>query len=329
MRYRIYRNKKFTQVQSPIYRCAAILLIFAMVMLPGCAAVNTFPSIARQGDTVSVMIGGSEAARKNTIDATLTDSDQVTWDLKALGLIRSVFNLRPEGRAHGLHYSGFINKETTWGKGHEPIQTVLVFDIPQAAQLGAATLNVNLNAADDSSGVIQPFSILIQIVDVPGLPGTSDNFLRQNFDGINEAVSFEDLEPAPHAKISFGVGGLGGFTATPGEILGAAEMIIEFDETIVNGDDLNVYVSESTQRGTAFDTGPFGEYQRMVYFRHNGAQLFITIIAPGGIEDRYLQVYVMHPHGLAGDPGLSLISTTGYDLNGSEITATPQFNYFP
>jgi hypothetical protein len=202
----------------------------------------------------------------------------------------------------------------------------LIFDVPQAAQLGAATLNVDLNATDDSSGVIQPFSISMQIVDVPGQPGASDSFLRQNFDQINEAVNFEDLEPAPHAKISFGVGR---FSATPGETLGAAELVIEFDETIVNGDDLNVFVAETTQRGSLFDTGPFGKYQRMVYFRHDESQLFITIIAPGGINDKYLQVYVIHPRGLTGDPGLSLLSTTGYDLNGSQITATPQFTYFP
>jgi hypothetical protein len=67
----------------------------------------------------------------------------------------------------------------------------------------------------------------------------------------------------------------------------------------------------------------------MVYFRHDESQLFITIIAPGGINDKYLQVYVIHPRGLTGDPGLSLLSTTGYDLNGSQITATPQFTYFP
>ena len=67
----------------------------------------------------------------------------------------------------------------------------------------------------------------------------------------------------------------------------------------------------------------------MVSWKHDGSQLVINIIAPKGIEDRYLQVYVVHPRGLPGDPGLSLVSTTGYDLNGNTIAATPQFSYFP
>ena len=110
---------------------------------------------------------------------------------------------------------------------------------------------------------------------------------------------------------------------------GLAALVVEFDEGIVRGDDLNVYVAESTQRGTITSTGPFGEHQRMVYFKHDGSRLFITIVAPGGISDKYLQVYVMHPRGLAGDPGLSLLSSTGYDVDGNEITTTPRFTYHP
>jgi len=310
------------------YRKASLLL-FVILLFQGCAAVNTFPTIARPGDTVSVMVGGSESARKNTIDVSLTDSSSTVWDLKALGLVRSVFNLRPDGRAYGLHYSSYFDIENSWNKGHEPTQTVMVIDVPVGAALGSATLNVNLNTSDDSSGVVQPFTMSLEIVNVPGLPGASDNFLRQNFDGINEAVSFSDLEPAPYAKISFGEGGLSGFSATQGGTLGAAELVVDFDETVVNGDDLDVYVAESTQKGTAFATGPFGDHQRMVSWRHDGTQLFINIIAPKGIEDRYLQVYVVHPRGLPGDPGLNLVSTTGYDLNGSTITTVPQFSYFP
>ncbi len=304
-------------------------LIMSLALFQGCAAVNTFPTIARPGDTISVMAGGSEQARKDSISVSLTDSNNVQWDLQALGLVRSVFNLRPDGRAYGLYYSPYFDIENSWNKGHEPAQTVMVLDVPGSAALGPATLNVNLNTSDDSSGIQPPFAISLEIVNVPGSSGASDNFLRQNFDGINEAVSFSDLEPAPYAKISFGIDGLGGFSATPGETLGAAELVVDFDETVVNGDDLSVYVAESTQRGTAFATGPFGDQQRMVFWRHDGTQLFIDIIAPKGIEDRYLQVYVVHPRGLSADPGLNLISTTGYDLNGNTITATPQFSYFP
>ena len=82
--------------------------------------------------------------------------------------------------------------------------------------------------------------------------------------------------------------------------------MIDFYDTVVNGGDLNVYVSESTVKGTQSDqTGPFGDKQRMVYWRQSGSQLFIDVIAPQGIEGRYLQMYVLHPRGLTGDPMLN------------------------
>ena len=81
------------------YFRAPFLLIAIIGMLQACTAVNTFPTIARQGDTVSIMVGGSEEVRKDTISATLTDSNDVAWDLQLLGNIRSVFNLRTDGGA--------------------------------------------------------------------------------------------------------------------------------------------------------------------------------------------------------------------------------------
>ena len=309
------------------YFRAPFLLIATIILLQACTAVNTFPTIARQGDTVSIMVGGSEEVRKDTISATLTDSNNVAWDLQTLGNIRSVFNLRTDGRAYGQHYSGYLALSEPWKKGHEPVQTVMVIDIPDSAALGTATVSVNLNANDDSTGVSQPATISMEIVDIPGLPGASDDFSRQNFDTSTQAVNFPDLEPAPHAKISFGEGR---FDATPGNNIGAVEIIIDFNETIVNGDDINVHVAgPTTQRGSLLATGKFGENQRMVHWTQDGSQLFINVIAPTGIQDKFLQIYVVHPRDLAGDPEISLVSTTGYDLDGNAIITTPRFNYYP
>lgn len=268
------------------------------------------------------MVGGSENARKDTIAVSLTDSNSVQWDIQALGRVRSVFNLRAAGTAHGTHYSPWLDAEISWLKGHEPVQTVLVIDIPDGAATGPATLSVNLNAIDDSSGIFQPVTISMDII---AGTSTADQFLRQNFNGVPQAVSFQDLEPAPYAKISFGDGS----TATGSQVLGAATLVLDFDETIVNGDDLNVYVAESTVRGSFNQTGAFGSTQRMVYWRQDGTNLFIDIIAPQGIEGRYLQVYIVHPHGLSGDPGMTLLSSISYDIDGNTISFAPSFGYFP
>ena len=310
------------QLDAGGYRVFVSVFALLAVMLQGCTGLNTFPTVARQGDTVSVMVGGSEKARKDTISATLTDVDNVAWDLQSLGLVRSVFNLRPDGRAHGLHYAPWLDSEIAWLNAHDQVQTVLVFDVPAAAAIGQATLDVSLNVDDNSSGVIDP-SIGIEII---AGTGSSDSFLRQNFTGPPVPVSFEGLEPAPHAKISFGDGSGGlGYT-----VIGAASLEIDFDETILNGDDISVFVPESFVRGSFSEAGAFGDKQRMVSWRQDGSKLTVHVIAPQGIEGRYLQIYVMHPRSLPGDPLLTMNSATFYVLDGNTIFPDQTiFTYYP
>lgn len=295
----------------------SVLLLSAVAWLAGCTAVNTFPLAARSGDTVSVMIGGSEQARKDTVSVTLTDANGGVHDLQALGRVRSVFNLRADGRAHGMHYSSYLDSYISWSNGHEPVQTVLVADLPTGLPVGAATLSVSLNVADNSSGVSDPANIQVEIL--PGA-GPSNNFMRKTGSGGGTApADLAALEPAPHAKLTFGTG----------TIIGAVALVIEVDETVVNMDDLNVYVPESTVRGSFVNPGAFGNKQRMVYWRQDGDRLYIDMIAPQGIDSRYLQAFVVHPRGLAGAPGFAIVTASVYDINGQPLAVTPQLSYSP
>ncbi len=298
-------------------RSRIVAVVGVLMVLPACVGVNTFPMIARAGDTVSVMVGGSEKARKETISATLTDINGQTWDLKALGLVRSVFNLRTDGRANGQHYSSYSNSFISWAYGHEPLQTVLVTDLPTGVAPGQASLSVALNTNDNSSGVANPFTVNLEII--AGM-GSADTFMRRNPLGGPLPVDFSKLEPAPHAKIGFGSG------ATA---IGAASLVVDFDETAVNPDDLNVYAPESTVRGSSSATGVFGKTQRMLYWRQDGQKLYLDVVAPQGIEPKYLKLYVVHPMDASGFPGFNLISATVYGVDGTAIAVQPTLEYFP
>ncbi len=294
-----------------------MLPIMVLIALSGCTAVNTFPGIARAGDTVSVMVGGSQNARKETISASLTDSIGQTWDLKALGLVCSVFNLRTDGLAYGKHYSAYNPSFISWANGHEPVQTMLVTDIPAGAAPGQATLTINPNVNDNSSDIGGIFTVKLEIIPGSGAP---DVFSRQSNFG-DQSVDFPALEPAPYAKVVF---------SDPTQIIGAATLTINFDSAVVNADDINVYVPEATVRGSSFSSGPFGETQRMVYWRISApGQLTVDLIAPQGIQARYLQVFVVHPRGLPGPINFSLNSAMVYDVNGATISNTPNLAYSP
>jgi hypothetical protein len=297
---------------AKIYKILSIGMLFLLAGLTACTSVNTFPRMARAGDTVSIMIGGTEKARKESVNVTLKDINGQTWDLKALGLVRSVFNLRMDGRAEGLHYSSDLDSDISWILGHEPVQTVMVADLPANVAPGAATLTFSLNAADNSSGIADPFSVKLEII--PG-SGSPDQFLRKDsLSGTKPPAELGKLEPAPHAKISF----------ASGSVIGAASLKISFNSAVLNGNDINIYTPESTVRDSAF-----GATQRMVYWRQDGQNLYVDIVAPQGVNGKYLQLFVIHPKGLSGSPGLALTDAKVYGVDGSVISAPPTLQYYP
>jgi hypothetical protein len=314
-------NSAIANVLYPVMtRVNKALLVGTLVMLAvlsACTGVNTFPMTARAGDTVSVMVGGTEQARKETISASLKDAYGQTWDLKSLGLVRSVFNLRMDGRASGLHYSSYLDLNISWLLGHEPLQTVMVADIPSGAAPGPAALTISLNTTDNSSGAADPFTVKMDIISGTG---RSDTFLRQDGSVNGSPADLSKLEPAPHAKIVFGSGSTS---------IGAASLVIDFDETVLNSNDINVYVPEATVRDPYATPSAFGETQRMVYWRQDGLRLYVDVVAPQGISSRYLQVFVIHPKGLSRSPNFSLVSTKVYDVNGNAMTLQPVLQYHP
>jgi hypothetical protein len=217
-----------------------------------------------------------------------------------------------DGRAEGLHYSSYLESDISWILGHEPVQTVMVADLPANVAPGAATLTFSLNAADNSSGIADPFSVKLEII--PG-SGSPDQFLRKDsLSGTKPPAELGKLEPAPHAKISF----------ASGSVIGAASLKISFNSAVLNGNDINIYTPESTVRDSAF-----GATQRMVYWRQDGQNLYVDIVAPQGVNGKYLQLFVIHPKGLSGSPGLALIDAKVYGVDGSVISAPPTLQYYP
>lgn len=292
--------------------CMCLLLL---VLIQGCAAVNTFPTAAKAGDTVSVMIGGSAQARKESTAVVLTDANGVQWDLQALGLVRSVFNVRADGRARGLLDASQVEALAPWAFGHEPLQTVMVTDLPAGLPAGVATLTANMNVADNSSGVGQTMSVRLEIIAGAGQVD-SLNFLNVAA-GQVAATNFARLEPAPHARLSFGTSGA--------EVIGAASLVVDFDETVLSPANIKVYIPELETRDAS---GTFGAGQRMTYWRTDGQKLYIDIVAPQGIPTLFLKIYVTHS-AVAGNPAFALTSAALYDITGTTINLPVQMQYFP
>lgn len=300
---------KYSSGQPATSGYLVIITVLFALGIQGCTGVNSFPTAARPGDTIAVMVGGSEKTNKFTIDASLLDANGTSWDLKSLGLVRSVFNLRPDGRANGLNYASHLDSIISWSKGHEPVQTVLVVDIPAAAATGMGTLEISTNVDDNSSLINDPIAINVELL--PGGTGAADEFSRQDPFTGSVPANFSDLEPAPHVKVDI---------CDTGADIGAITLVVDFDETLINPGDINVYTPEAIVRGTALETGSFGETQRMVYWKQDGDKLTISTIAPQGLDCQYLQHFIMYPTGISPAPSFALESTTSFDINGETVS---------
>jgi hypothetical protein len=289
----------------------SILSACAWAMLSGCTSVNTFPTIARPGDTVTLLIGGSEMAKINNVSAIFTDAGGHAWDLQALGLVRSVFDLRSDGRAYDLHYGSSSDKQFSWSYGHEPLQTVLVTDVPVGATPGIGSLSIAYNNINDNSGGAgNTFSMSLEIIPGTGAPSL---FTYHHPALGDQPVNFAKLEPAPHAKVTF-----------PGTtMIGAASLVFGFDTAVVKSTQFNIYAPEATV------TSIFGQTQRMVYWHRDSSHIYVDIVAPQGIEARYLQFFVLHPRGLTGSPALNILSAQVNGTDGNAIAVTPALTYSP
>ena len=190
--------------------------------------------------------------------------------------------------------------------------------MPTDVAVGAATLDIDTQVKDDSSGIGLPYSVNLDVI---AGTGSTDAILRRNPTGPPSSLDFSRLEPAPHAKISFGI--------SDGIVIGAASLVVDFDETVVSPGDINVYAPESTVRGDVLDTGAFGEAQRMIYWHQDGTKMFIDVVAPQGIKQAFLMMFLVHPVGLSASPNFNIVSSNIYDTAGNEIALTPLLEYFP
>jgi len=192
--------------------------------------------------------------------------------------------------------------------------------LPAGLPVGSATIEINTNT-DDNIAVVTAGPVFVSIEIVSGV-GASDEISYQESLGGDVPAELSRLEPAPYAKINFG-----SYQDFP-TLIGAVSMIVDFDETIVDPGDINVYMPESTVKGN-FGTADFGGNQRMVHWRQDGQQLYIDIIAPQGINRGYLHVYLIHPRGLSASPGFTLLQVNGYAVDGTDMALTPTMNYYP
>lgn len=135
------------------------LLGLLMLLLGGCAGVQTFPNIARSGDTVAVAAGWKQNYSRDNLMVMITDANGlVVVYPPGDPAVRAVVNLYPDPLAsmvvsdktgqdltpYARTYANMVNTNFTGGD-RDWWQTTVFVDLPPGMALGPATILVSNN----------------------------------------------------------------------------------------------------------------------------------------------------------------------------------------
>jgi len=260
------------------------IVMFGMALLlsVGCAAKRTFSLAVRGGDTLAAFVGTGNNKTMSTDTSTVEMYPVGDPSTRYYPTLRSIAYVYPDPSsiAANYHPSPLINAIT----GGDLLQAIAVVDIPAGLPLGDYTVEI------DGTGV-----------DVEVIAGTGESHDFQDIFGTPQDI--RNLEPAPQKNIRF----------DPGYQIGAIQMDVDYDEGAIAPADINVVRFPINQ-----GNGTFGDFQSMVYWREDGGVLHVSVICPAGVLSEYIKLAVVYPDGVLA-PGISIISSSFYDLNGAPI----------
>jgi len=183
---------------------SALLLL---MLLTGCSGVQTFPNMARAGDTVSVGMGWQKQFNRNNTTVTITPSvgAPIVYQPNEPA-IRAMINLYPDPVSwlvvgtdtqtdssfnSGYTYGNIINSVFTDGD-HDWWQTTAFIDLPDSLPPGAAVIELTNTNGDSASSSVEIISGV----------GISDEFDALGNGPLNQG-QLAALERSSYFEVSF------------------------------------------------------------------------------------------------------------------------------
>lgn len=232
-------------------RANFLFVTCVLVAIQGCVAIQSFPTAARSGETITVAIGSQDGLTKDNIQL-LFYPQGISTPIDLTPNIRSVLKIFPDKTSRA-----WINNMSTQLMngfvGHGARQNILVIDLPQLPT-GMGYLNVSFEP-----GVIKPNPSAIQDAEgfdigIEILTGTSAN---NTFDYMmnpgNQAVgNLSILEPMPQVVMRYDFSP-GYYNFQSGAKLSAAEYKIKVpistDASTLTAEDIVVVFDERANYG--------------------------------------------------------------------------------
>ena len=175
--------------------CSRLFLSSFILFLHGCVAVQSFPTVARSGDTITLAVGSPDRmSESNTSAQFVSDVDSSITPL----IIRSIIRIRPDQTSNAALFNAFLNAEDYY-TGHSQWMSIIVIDLPEGLTVGKGRIHIDTPASyGDLPLGINDIPISIEIID--GVGQRNEFTYNNNFGGVGPG-NLTDLEPLPQAVI--------------------------------------------------------------------------------------------------------------------------------
>ena len=275
-----------------------------LFVLQGCVATQSFPTVARGGDTITLAVGSPDEMNKsNTTAQFVSDVDSTTTPLA----IRSIIRLRPDNTSKLALFDGIVNAQDYY-TGHSQWLTVIIIDLPQALSIGAGHVNINSSATYGTLPVgVNDIPISLEIIE--GTGQRNDFTYNNNFGGIGSG-NLSSMEPLKQAVLR-----PPHLTSTI--MFAAAEIKV------------NVPIGTATTRAVRVVADDFytknHQDQVQMNWSGNGDDFTVNFISPSAtMEPKQTRFSIVLNPGreFLTDSAPSVTSVKFYDVNGNLLTAT-------
>jgi len=268
-------------------------------LLQGCVVTQSFPNIARAGDTITLAVGSPDGINKTNTSAEFVS--HVDGSVATLP-IRSIIRLRPDQTSKTALFSDLVNAEDDF-TGHAQWLTVIVIDLPAGLAVGPGHIDINSGASYGSFPVgVNDVPIAIEII---GGTGVRNEFTyNNNFGGVGpgDLSTLEALQ-----QVIFRPPNIGSTQVD----FAAAEIKVHVPMENVPSRAIRV-VADDFYTKNAQD-------QVQMNWARNGDEITVNFISPTAtMEPLQLRFSVVLRPGntFVNEPGPSVVSVKLYDING-------------
>ncbi len=168
-------------------------LIFLVFLLQACVATQSFPTVARGGDTITLAVGSPDGMTKTNTSAQFVSD--IDGSMVALP-VRSIFRLRPDQTSRLALFNPAIDSQD-YSSGHPQWISIIVIDLPAGLTVGSGVININSTA--DYGRFLTGINEMPVAIDIIAGSGTRSEFTYDNGYGGVSSGDLTALEPLEQA----------------------------------------------------------------------------------------------------------------------------------